>query len=293
MFLCAKSHLGSVHSSFCLPPQLLQEGSCQKSKRQWGRLETRVSFWKKCHEQLKADCTDPESASQFFLSQAQTDTADPPEAQDDLLDIQERCLLLGLAAHWLSQLSPAPVDKLETLEKKQWLSRIRKHILTIAMEKESVFNLPSPAVTPEMNTYEVLMKEVSFSSITELNTERCLSLEGLPGPSEEHDEPALSPEEKSVLTALIGQLLEDGSVHEASRICRYFSMHHPDMWVVLRCRGLASGDLNNESQEEPSEAPARTSITSCKLPSDLQFAHIRPPLLADVTDFDDPTNVYY
>lgn len=246
--------------------QLLREVNTQKSKRQWARLETRVSFWKKCHEQLKADSTDPESASQFFLSQAQTDTSDAPEAQEDLLDVQERCLLLGLTAHWLSQLSPAPVDKLESLEEEQWLSRVRKHILTIAMEKESVFNLPPPAITPEMNTYEVLMKEVSFSNITELNTERCLSLEGLPGPSEEQDElnteSALSPEDRRMLASLIGQLLDDGSIHEASRICRYFSLYHPDMWVVLRCRGLASGDLNDEPQEEASEAPARTSVTS-------------------------------
>ncbi|XP_069570605.1 spatacsin [Brachyistius frenatus] len=246
--------------------QLLQEVSSQKTKRQWRRLETRVGFWRKCHEQLKADDTDPEPASRFFLSQADTGTADSPpgtEAQTKLLDVQERCLLLALAAHWLSQFSPAPVDQLESLEKKLWLSRVHKHILTVAMEKESVFNLPPPAVTPEMNSYDVIMKEFSFSGISALSTEKCLSLEGLP---EERQEPsaesALSPEERSILADLIGQLLDEGSVHEASRVCRYFSQHHPDMWVVLRCRGLASGDLDPEPQEEAAEAPAKTSMTS-------------------------------
>uniref|UniRef100_A0A4W6E3M7 SPG11 vesicle trafficking associated, spatacsin n=1 Tax=Lates calcarifer TaxID=8187 RepID=A0A4W6E3M7_LATCA len=218
-----------------------------QSKTQWRRLETRVSFWRKCQEQLKADSTDPESASQFFLSQAEADDSAAAEAQTELLDVQERCLLLGLAAHWLSQLSPAPVDQLESLEKKLWVSRVRRHILTVAMEKESVFNLPPPAATPEMNTYEGLMKEFSFSNISALNTERCLSLDGLPAPSEEQEElgvtSGLSPEERRVLAALIGQLLDDGSIHEASRVCRYFSLHHPDMRVVLRCRGLASGEL--------------------------------------------------
>uniref|UniRef100_A0A3Q4HKL3 SPG11 vesicle trafficking associated, spatacsin n=1 Tax=Neolamprologus brichardi TaxID=32507 RepID=A0A3Q4HKL3_NEOBR len=234
-----------------------------RSKRQWGRFETRVGFWKKCHEQLEADGTDPDPASQFFLSQAEAGAPGSPEAPEDLLDIQEHCLLLGLAAHWLSRIAPAPVDKLESLEKAQWLSRIRKRILTVAMEKESVFNLP-PAANPEMNTHKALMKEFSFSNITQLNG--YLGLEGLPGPSDEQEEPnaesALSPEERSVLAALIGQLLDDGSIHEASRVCRYFSLYHPDVWLVLRCRGLASGELSDEPQEDGAEAPARASLTS-------------------------------
>ncbi|XP_070763386.1 spatacsin [Enoplosus armatus] len=249
--------------------QLLQEVNSQKSKWQWRRLETRVSLWRKCHEQLKADNTDPESASQFFLSQAESGTADSSaaaEAQSELLGVQERCLLLCLAAHWLSLLSPAPVDKLESLEKKLWISRVRRRVLSVAMEKESLFNLPPPAMTPEMNTYEVLMKEFSFANISGLNTETCLSLEGLSGPSEEQQqlnmESVLSPEERSILAGLIGQLLDEGSIHEASRVCRYFSLYHPDMWVVLRCRGLASGELNPETQEEASEALPRTSLTS-------------------------------
>ncbi|XP_070687544.1 spatacsin [Pempheris klunzingeri] len=241
--------------------QLLQEVNSQKSKRQWKRLETRVGFWRKCHEQLKADGTDPESASQFFLSEAEAVAA---AATIELVGVQERCLLLCLAAHWLSRLSPAPVDQLESLEKKLWIGRVQQRVLTVAMEKESVFNLPPPAITPEMNTYEALMKEFSFSNISDLNTEQCVSLEGLPGPSEGPGgasvEPALSPEERSVLAALIGQLLDEGSIHEASRVCRYFSLHHPDMWVVLRCRGLASGDLNPDPQEEASEAQPKRSI---------------------------------
>ncbi|XP_039988709.1 spatacsin [Xiphias gladius] len=249
--------------------QLLQEVNSQKSKTQWRRLETRVSFWKKCQEQLKNDSTDPESASQFFLSQAEagfSDSSKAAEAQTELLDVQERCLLLGLAAHWLSLLSPAPVDKLESLENKLWISRVRRRVLAVAMEKESVFNLPPPAVTPEMNTFEVLMKEFSFRNISALNTEKCLGLEGLPGPPEEQEElninSGLSPEERTVLAALISQLLDDGSIHEASRICRYFSLYHPDVWLVLRCRGLASGELDPDPLEEASESLPRKSITS-------------------------------
>uniref|UniRef100_A0A3Q3QXR4 Spatacsin C-terminal domain-containing protein n=1 Tax=Monopterus albus TaxID=43700 RepID=A0A3Q3QXR4_MONAL len=241
---------------------LLLSQVCFTVHQQWRRLETRVTFWRKCHKQLKVANTDPESATQFFLSQAETG---PAEVQMELLDIQEHCLLLSLAAHWLSQLSPAPVDKLESLEKRLWISRVRQQVLTVAMEEDSVFNLPPPAVTPEMNTYEVLMKELSFSNISGPNTEKCLSLEGLPGSPEEQEElsmnSGLSPEERAVLAVLIGQLLDEGSIHEASRVCRYFSLSHPDMWLVLRCRGLASGELNPEPKEEVSDTPPRNVIS--------------------------------
>ncbi|XP_041795524.1 spatacsin isoform X2 [Chelmon rostratus] len=273
----------SVHH--LLLSQLLQEVNSQKSKRQWRRLETRVSFWRKCHEQLKAEGADPESASQFFLSQAESGTADSSgaiKAQTVLLDVRDRCLLLCLAAHWLSLLIPAPVDQLESLEKKLWMSRVRQRVLTVAVEKDSVFNLQPPPITPEMNTYEVLMKEFSFSNISGLNTEERLSLEGLPGPSEEQEDlsmdSALSPEGRSILAALTGQLLDEGSIHEASRVCRYFSLHHPDMWVVLRCRGLASGELSPETQEEASEALPTKSVTSSpSISSLLSFVMLPPP----------------
>lgn len=242
----------------------------QRTKQQWRRLEKRVTFWRKCHKQLEVDSTDPESASQFFLSQSECGATDAPagdEAQTKLLDIQEHCLLLQLTAHWLAQISPFPLDRLENLEKKLWLSRVQKDILTAAMEQESMFNLP-PAVTPETNTYQEFLREFSFSNIAELNVERYLDLEGLPAPSQElPDESELSVEERGVLTALVAQLLDEGRIHEASRVCRYFSLSHPDVWLVLRCHALARGDLRPDPPEEPSEAADRQNLPTCKIPA--------------------------
>lgn len=239
----------------------------ERTKQQWRRLEKRVTFWRKCHKQLEADSTDPESASQFFLSQSECGTTDPPpgdEAQTKLLDIQEHCLLLQLTAHWLAQISPFPLDRLENLEKKLWLSRVQKDVLTAAMEQESMFNLP-PAVTPETSAYQEFLREFSFSNIAELNVERYLDLEGLPAPSQElQDESDLSVEERGVLTALVAQLLDEGRIHEASRVCRYFSLSHPDVWLVLRCHALACGDLRPEPPEEPAEAAEGQNIPTCK-----------------------------
>lgn len=250
------SEPGSGFRLFFFVQQLVQEVSSQRSKRQWGRLDTRVAFWRKCHQRLQQDSTEAEAAQRFFQAQVDLETRSESE---ELLDLQERCLLLCLAAHWLSQLSPVPVDQLEGLEKKLWLLRVRLHILAADLEQSSVFRLPS--VWPGMDAYEALMKDFSMSKLSCLNTDTWLGLDGLPGPS---DEPLLAPEEGRVLSTLIGRLLDEGSVHEASRASRYFSLHHQDLWLVLRCRGLASGDLKPEAPEEASEAPPGTSLTSCK-----------------------------
>ncbi|KAM4553045.1 spatacsin isoform 3-T3 [Fundulus diaphanus] len=245
--------------------QLLQEVNVHKTKWQWRHLETRVAFWTKCHNLLKAGSTDPESASQFFLSQSEVITPLAGDKTQTVLDIQERCLLLQLTAHWLSLQIYIPVDELERLEKMMWLCQIDKHILTTTIEKENMFNLPSPATTPEINAYEVYMKEFSFSNIVDLNREKYLSLEGFPSHSEKLEdldaESDLSSEERRVLTVLLGQLLDKGSIHEASRVCRYFNIHDPDVWLVLCCHSLACGVQIPEPKEETPKAPETKALT--------------------------------
>lgn len=238
--------------------QLDQEVSSLRGKRQWKRLETRLNFWKKSHEQLLSDSTDPGSAAHFFLSQSQT----LPTEQTQLLDVQEKCLLISLASHWLSQISPAPISRLEQLEKELWENKVKQKLLTTASEKESVFNLPQ-TVSSELSTYEGLMKEFAFSNISSLNTVSYLSLDGLPNeePSDA-SAPGLSPEQRAVLTALVGRLLDQGSIHEASRVCRHFSLFHRDVWLVLRCRALASGEISPEQSGESPETASRSSLPS-------------------------------
>lgn len=256
------SQLAGLPVHRLLLSQLDQEVSSLREKRHWKRLETRLNFWRKCHEQLLSDSTDPGSAAHFFLSQSQTLHSDPSvthrEDHTRLLDIQEKCLLIGLASHWLSQISPTPVSRLEELEKELWVHKVRQKVLTTSLEKESVFNLPQ-TVSSELNTYEVLMKEFSFSNISSLNTVSYLSLDGLPNADPSGSAlsaPGLSTEERAVLTAFVGQLLDQGSIHEASRVCRYFGLFHRDVWLVLRCRALASGEISPDQSEEAMEEAA-------------------------------------
>uniref|UniRef100_A0A6Q2ZLW4 Spatacsin C-terminal domain-containing protein n=1 Tax=Esox lucius TaxID=8010 RepID=A0A6Q2ZLW4_ESOLU len=228
--------------------ELLQDLSALKAKRQWERRETRVSFWRKCHEQFRASSTDPEASSEFFMAQAVV--AEPPRgsvAETEMLCVQERCLLLSLAGYWLSRLDPVPLPRLEDLEKQLWTTCVRQQVLLTAMEKESMFALPASTMAPEENSYEALVREFSFSKMVILNEPRYLSLDGLPSSSSEGEK--TKSEEQGALATLVGQLLDEGCIHEASRVCRYFSFYHRDMWVVLRCRSLASGELQAGLQD--------------------------------------------
>ncbi|XP_061138808.1 spatacsin [Syngnathus typhle] len=258
--------------------QLVQELELQRSKRQWSRLETRVCFWRKCHQQLEDMCVDPDCAFRFFLSQADSVSSAASEFQSELLAVREGCLLLSIAARWLSQHRPAPVEQIKNLEKKLWVGRVREHALVVAIQRESVFNL----LPPDVNTYDVLMKDFSFCNIPELRTDTLLNLEGLPGPAEEHldVDPLLKPTERQTLALLLDAALDAGSIHEVSRACRYFSHYHPDLWLLLRCRGLASGELAPETLDEP-DLPPRRLLHSSSSVSSLSSFVVLPPLPED------------
>lgn len=212
-----------------------------------------MSFWRRCHEQLEADGAEPGPAHQFFRAQADTVSPD----SEDPVELRERRLLLCMAAHWLSRLRPQPLEQLEALEKEVWLLRVRQRALAVAMETASVFRPPPPPPS----AYEALLREFAVADLPCLNTDACLRLEGLPGAAAP---PALPPEEARVLSALIGRLLDEGGVREASRVCRYFSQHHPDVWVALRCRALASGELSPEEAEPEEAEPQGRSLPTCK-----------------------------
>lgn len=233
--------------------ELLRDLKVLKTTRQWDRQETHLAFWRKCQEQFKADCIGAESAYQFFLSQAQ----DPVQRATELLQVQERCLLLALAAHWLCQHSPPALERLAELEKRQWEWRIRRMVLTTALEQQSLF---TPATGP--NAIDSLLKEYSFSKMAILDDRAYLNIEGLPTT----DEACLleEEEERKALSTLIGQLLDEGSVHEASRVCRYFELQHRDVRLVLQCRGLACGEIQPGLQELlSSDQESRRGLPSC------------------------------
>lgn len=174
-----------------------------------------------------------------------------------LLQVQEQCLLLALAAHWLCQHGPPALERLAELEKHQWEWRIRWMVLTTALEQQSLF---TPATGPD--AFDILLKEYSFSKLAILDDQAYLNMEGLPTTEEGC---LLEEEDRKALSTLVGQLLDEGSVHEASRVCRYFELLHKDVWLVLQCRGLACGEIQPGLQELlSSDQDKRRSLPSCK-----------------------------
>ncbi|XP_062849138.1 spatacsin [Trichomycterus rosablanca] len=239
--------------------ELLHDLEVLKAKRQWERQETRLAFWRRCQEQFKVDCIGAEAGCQFFLSQ----TEDPSQRGTELLQVQEQCLLLALAAQWLCQrIPPVSVERLAELEKRQWELRVRRLVLTTALEQQSLF---APVVGPE-NAFDSLFKEYSFSKIAILDNPTYLNIDGLPATEEVC---SLEQDERKALNTLIGQLLDEGSVHEASRVCRYFGLLHRDVCLVLQCRGLACGEIQpglqellSPDQESRGSLPSYSSIGS-------------------------------
>ncbi|KAJ3595909.1 hypothetical protein NHX12_002321 [Muraenolepis orangiensis] len=225
------AQLARIPADAWLINQLQQDVQSQRSKRRWGREEVRLLFWRRCHQQLQGHTPHPQAASHFFQEQA----AFQP------LCAQERCLLLGMAGHWLSLVEPLPLQRLEALEKEHWLSG-------------------------DTGSYEALLEEFSFSKISALNQDSYLSL------SEEPRSPAgrvpslvplLGPAQRRLLADLIGRLLDEGRVHEACRACRYFSVYLRDVWLVLRCRHLAAGGEANPPAREVMSEPLQDLLVQC------------------------------
>ncbi|XP_058397458.1 spatacsin isoform X4 [Diceros bicornis minor] len=219
--------------------EITQEMQTLKHIDQWSLKQAKIDFWKKCHESFKKNSISSKAASSFFSAQALV--ACEYSTVEGQSSIEERHLLLTLAGHWLAQEDLVPVDKLEELETQIWLCRITQH--TLRGNQEEI----EPRFSQQISTsgelsFDSLASEFSFSKLAALNTSKYLELNGLP--SKETCENRLDWNEQESLNFLIGCLLDDGCVHEASRVCRYFHFYNQDVVLVLHCRALASGEAS-------------------------------------------------
>ncbi|XP_045384024.1 spatacsin isoform X1 [Lemur catta] len=237
--------------------EIKQEMQTLKHIEQWSLKQARIDFWKKCHENFKKNSISSKAASSFFSTQALVACEHPPGGSS----IEERHLLLTLAGHWLAQEDLVPLDKLEELEKQIWLCRITQH--TLGGNQEEI----EPRFSRQISTsgelsFDSLASEFSFSKLAALNTSKYFELNGLP--SREACENRLDWKEQESLNFLIGRLLDDGCVHEASRVCRYFHFYNRDVALVLHCRALASG----EASVDDLHPEIRALLQSAELPEE-------------------------
>ncbi|XP_067827395.1 spatacsin [Heptranchias perlo] len=222
--------------------EVTQELQNLKQRGQWQRKETRINFWKKCHECFKNNLISNLVASEFFLAQAndkpsiKSQPASPFKEQ--FLNIQERCLLLTMAGQWLSRNNPPFLEQLEEVEKRIWWCRISQQMLLMSTASRFAWQV---SVCGEI-TFDGATKEFLFSKLPALNSPRHLKLEGFPN-KDMASNCRLDTAEKEALNILVGELLDGGCIHEASRVCRYFEFYNQDIALVLHCRALASGEI--------------------------------------------------
>ncbi|XP_078386233.1 spatacsin isoform X1 [Cetorhinus maximus] len=222
--------------------EVTQELQNLKQHGQWQRKETRINFWKKCHDGFKNNLISNLVASEFFLSQANEKPSIKPQLassfKEQFLNIQEGCLLLTMAGHWLSQNNPPILDQLEEVEKRVWLCRIRQQALLMSTASRFAWQI---SACGEMS-FDSATKEFLFSKLPALNSPQYLKLEGFPN-KDTASNCRLDTTEKEALNILIGELLDGGCIHEASRVSRYFEFYNQDISLVLHCRALASGEV--------------------------------------------------
>ncbi|XP_078283376.1 spatacsin [Rhinoraja longicauda] len=221
--------------------EVSQELQDLKRRGQWQRKETRINFWKKCHDCFKNNLISNVVASEFFLSQANnkpsTKSQSPLPLKEQLLDIQEKCMLLTIAGHWLSSSTPPLLEQLEEVEKRIWLCHVSQQTLLMFTASRCAWQV---SVCGEI-TFEDATKEFLFSNLPALNSSKYLRLEGFPN-KDLASKCRLGAAEKEALNVLICHLLDGGYIHEASRVCRYFEFYNQDLSLVLHCRALASGE---------------------------------------------------
>ncbi|XP_047591702.1 spatacsin isoform X1 [Lutra lutra] len=219
--------------------EITQEMQTLQHTDQWDLKQARIDFWTKCHENFKKNAISSRAAASFFSAQAQVAPEAPGEEGPP--GLEERRLLLTLAAHWLAQEAPGPEEELEELEKQIWHCRIAQHALREKQEDPEP-RFPQHISTSGEPSFDSVAHKFSFSMLAALNTAKYLELSGLP--CKETCESRLDWKEQESLNSLIGRLLDDGCVHEASRVCRYFHFYNQDVTLVLHCRALAAGEAS-------------------------------------------------
>ncbi|XP_009068251.1 PREDICTED: spatacsin, partial [Acanthisitta chloris] len=238
-----------------LTQEVLRDLQHLRDLGQWHQAQTRAEFWQKCHDTFLRHSISSQAAAAFFLQQANVVFGSLGQEERD--SIMERHLLLPLAGHWLAKDDSVPLQELEELEKQMWICRIAQQVLAAECLDQSP--PPSPAAGSRDLSFDTLAKQFSFSKLPALNSPKYLQLEALPlGEAEQ----PLSGAEQKALRGLVGSLLDEGSVHEATRVCHHFHLAHRDVSLVLHCRALASGEaeLDQLHPEVQSLLAARASM---------------------------------
>uniref|UniRef100_A0A669PJX5 SPG11 vesicle trafficking associated, spatacsin n=1 Tax=Phasianus colchicus TaxID=9054 RepID=A0A669PJX5_PHACC len=287
MFSLARkvAELAELPADSVVTREILRDLHLLRDVGEWDQDQIRIKFWKKCNDTFMKNSISSKAASDFFLNQA--NMVFESSVHEKINNITERHLLLTLAGHWLAKDVSMALDKLEEIEKQIWVCRITQQTLSPDEGSGRSRRSSCAAVNGDL-TFDNLAKEFSFSKLPALNTPTYLNVEGL---EFREGQQTLAGDEEESLRFLLGCLLDEGSVHEASRVCRYFHFYSRDVSLVLHCRALASGqaDLDKlhtdiqalvaaeKTQESSASQQSRVPSTS----SLEDWTHIADPSLDD------------
>uniref|UniRef100_A0A8C5JPC0 SPG11 vesicle trafficking associated, spatacsin n=1 Tax=Junco hyemalis TaxID=40217 RepID=A0A8C5JPC0_JUNHY len=211
-----------------LTHEVLRDLHHLRDSGQWHQSQSRAEFWQKCNDTFSRHCICSRAAAQFFLRQA--DSVRDPAGQERTASLMERQLLLTLAGHWLAKEPGVAVQELQELEKQLWRCRVAQRAL-----------LPEGSQPcPGAQRLARLAEQFSFARLAALEAAEPRGLRALPARAAPGA--ALGAAERAALGTLLGTLLEQGSVHEAARVCHYFQLWHRDVALALLCRALALGE---------------------------------------------------
>uniref|UniRef100_A0A669PH55 SPG11 vesicle trafficking associated, spatacsin n=1 Tax=Phasianus colchicus TaxID=9054 RepID=A0A669PH55_PHACC len=240
MFSLARkvAELAELPADSVVTREILRDLHLLRDVGEWDQDQIRIKFWKKCNDTFMKNSISSKAASDFFLNQA--NMVFESSVHEKINNITERHLLLTLAGHWLAKDVSMALDKLEEIEKQIWVCRITQQTLSPDEGSGRSRRSSCAAVNGDL-TFDNLAKEFSFSKLPALNTPTYLNVEGL---EFREGQQTLAGDEEESLRFLLGCLLDEGSVHEASRVCRYFHFYSRDVSLVLHCRALASGQAD-------------------------------------------------
>ncbi|XP_069842625.1 spatacsin isoform X2 [Dendropsophus ebraccatus] len=213
--------------------EVLQDQSHLQEIGQWDCPQSRAQYWRKCHVTFCTKQLSPLVASNFFQSQASQHAVASTLIVEQMEALAEQQLLLTLAGHWLSLDKCSSLSTLEELEQQIWKYRI---------EQEILHRTGGSRLLSSLSAFTTFVSEFSFSGLPALNSPQLLHIASLP-PLHDVNVRTNQSGNSRVLRSLIDRLLDDSKVHEASRVCRYFQLSHRDVWFVLSCRALASGEM--------------------------------------------------
>ncbi|KAI0210189.1 Spatacsin [Lamellibrachia satsuma] len=212
--------------------QLHSELSALQTSDMWKQLETRVAFWRKCHQLMAKDHTPPLVAAVFYQDQATGLNDDVLLAQDQATVCPthlERGYLYQLAYDWLSRDKDGATTTPDSEQMNKMFIQLWKCKIQDCIENgkndNSRCHLFRQGHKERTVTQESLFRCIQTPTVASVSTVQ------------------LTQQEKAALDTLLGGLLDECHIADVIRVTSCFGHVSEDLDVVTSCMKLAIGTV--------------------------------------------------